>query len=141
MRDIFQKARGMRSRRSVCRLVELGVMHVMGYWRCNLNIDRASSISRLGRRRGASGIVPFFTQSQSRIRRGFEPTTDLGIGNTRLGATTRTLVGKNCITIDFSATYSRMQEKFINNGVEFGHSRLESAWHVGLVPDVGSLLH
>ena len=31
-----------------------------------------------------------------------------------------------------------MQEKFINNGVDIGHSRLESAWHVGLDPDVSS---
>ena len=125
----------------MCRLVELSIMHVRGYWRCNLNIERASNLSKFRRRRGASGIVPFFTQSQSRIRRGFEPTTDLGIGNTRLGATTRTLVGRNCTTIDFSATYLRMQEKFVNNGVKFGHSRLESAGHVGLDPDVGSLLH
>ena len=111
----------------MCRWVDRGVMHVRGYWRCNLNIERASTLPRFGRRRDASGIVPFFTQSQSRIRRGFEPTTDLGIGNTRLGVTTRTLVGRNCTTIDFSATYSRMQEKFINNGVKFGHSRLENA--------------
>ena len=111
----------------MCRLVELGVMHVMGYWRCNLNIGRASNLPRFERRRGASGIVPFFTQSQSRIHRGFGPTTDLGIGNTRVGVTTRTSVSRNCTAIDFSATYSRMQEKFINNGVEFGNSRLENA--------------
>ena len=117
------------------------VMYVRGYRRCNLNIERASNLPRFERRRGASGIVPFFIQSQSCIHRGFGLTTDFGIGNTRLGATTRTSVSRNCTTIDFSATYSRMQEKFINNGVEFGHSRLESAWHVGLDPDVGSLLH
>ena len=122
----------------MCRWVDLGVM---GYCRCKLNIERASTLPRFGRRRDTSGIVPFFTQSQSRIRRGFDPTTGLVIGNTRLGATTRTLVGRNCTKIDFSATYSRMQEIFINNGVEFGHSRLKSAWHVGLDPDVGSLLH
>ena len=65
------------------------------------------------------GIVPFFIQSQCRIlaHNGFEPTTDLGIGNTRLGDTTRILVGRNC------TLYLRMQEKFINKGVEFGHSQ------------------
>ena len=131
----------MRSRRSVCRLVELSIMHVRGYWRCNPHIERASNLRRFGRRRGASGMVPLFIQSQFRIRRGFEPTTDIGIGNTRLGVTTQTLVSRNCTIIDFSATYSPMQEKIIKNGVEFGHSRLERAWHVGLDPDVGSLFH
>ena len=91
----------------------------MGYWRCNLNIERASNLPRFGRRRGASGIVPFFIQSQCRIleRSDFEPTTDLGIGSTLLGDTTRILVGRNC------TLYLRVQEKFINNGVEFGHSQ------------------
>ena len=94
-------------------------LHIMGYWRCNLNIERAFNLPRFRRRRSASGIVPFFIQSQCRIlaHSGFEPTTDLGINNTRLGDTTRILVGRN------GTLYLRMQEKFINNGVEFGHSQ------------------
>ena len=93
--------------------------HIMGYWRCKLNIERASNLPRFGRRRGASGMVPFFIQSPCRIlaHSRFEPTTDLGIGNTRLGDTTRILIGRNC------TLYSRVEEKFIRKGVEFGHSQ------------------
>ena len=91
----------------------------MGYWRCNLNIERASNLPRFERRRGASGVFPFFIQSQCCIlvHSGFEPTTEVGIGNTRLGDTTQSLVGRNC------TLYSRVEEKFIKNGVEFGHSQ------------------
>ena len=89
--------------------------HIMGYWRCNLNIERASNLPRFGRRRGASGMVPFSIRIL--VHSGFEPTTDVGIGNTRLGDTTRILVGRNC------TLYSRVEEKFIKNGVEFGHSQ------------------
>ena len=65
-------------------------------------------------------LAPFFIQSQCCIQghRCFEPTTDLDIGNTRLGDTTRILIGRNC------TLYLRMQEKFINNGMEFGYSHL-----------------
>ena len=100
VRDIFQKGRGMRSRgRSVCKSVELSVIHVGGY--CHSH----------QRRRGASGIAPFFIQSQCCIlvHRCFEP-TDLDIANTRFGDTTRILIGRNC------TLYLRMQEKLINNG-------------------------
>ena len=85
----------------MCRLVQLRVMHVMGYWRCSLAVERASNLPKFGRRRDAS-----------------EPTTDLDIGNTRLGDTTRILIGRNY------TLYLRIQEKFKNNGVEFGHSHL-----------------
>ena len=96
--------------------------HIMGYWRCNLNIERPSNLRRFERRRGASGVFPFFIQSPCRIlaHSRFEPTTDLGIGNTRLGDTTRILVGRNC------TLYLRMPEKFINNGVELHSGRVPS---------------
>ena len=83
----------------------------MGYWRCNLNIERASNLPRFERRRGASGVFPFFIQSQCRIlvHSGCEPTADLCIGNIRLGDTTRILTGRNC------TLYSRVEEKFIKN--------------------------
>ena len=72
---------------------------------------------QLAKVREATGCL-IFIQSQFRIHRGFEPTTDLGTGITRLGDTTRILIGRNC------TLYLRVEEKFINNGVEFGHSHL-----------------
>ena len=81
------------------RLVELGVMHIMGF---NLNIERASNLPRFERRRSASGRASLIIL-HPRIHRGFEPRGHQ--------------VGSNCAMLNFPAVYSRTQEKFINNRV------------------------
>ena len=42
----------------------------------------------------------------------------MGYWRCNLGPTHEFLVDRNCTILDFSATYSRMQEKFINNGLK-----------------------
>ena len=64
-------------------------------------------------------MATFFTQSQRRVHRGFEPTT-LVLAIRDLGRH----VGRDCAILDFPAMYSRTQEKFINKGLLFGRSRL-----------------
>ena len=49
----------------MCRLAELGVMHIMGSWHCNLNTERASDLPRFERRWDASGIVPICNDIQN----------------------------------------------------------------------------
>lgn len=60
----------------------------------------------------------FFTQSQCRIHRGFEPTTDLGIGNTRLEPPHEFWLVEIYNTRPLGNVFTR------NNRVEVGRSRL-----------------